>query len=95
MELNTQEKIELVKNELLKHHPNCSYTITHLIWDDGTDHVECRHGDMNNMIHTASYYNNELIYASFPLYGNSAFRTKEGQMVYVMTPEQFEKYNKS
>lgn len=58
-----QEKIELVKNDILSRFPNCSYTITILLWDDGTDRVECRHGnDEGTKIYSSIYYNNNLIY---------------------------------
>lgn len=45
--IDLQDKIKLVKEDILNRFPNCSYTISILIWDDGTDMVECRHGSLD------------------------------------------------
>ena len=63
--LTLQEKIDLVKNDLLTRFPNCTHTVKILLWDDGTDVVECRHGDDNGQIHYSQYYNNELTFTTY------------------------------
>lgn len=77
-----QEKIDLVKNDILHRFPNCSYTIGILLWDDGTSRVECRHGD-GEKIYTSVYYNDELTFNEIDLdgrvmiideFGNSKFK---------------------
>ena len=57
--MNLDDKVELVKNDILDRFPGCSYTITILLWDDETDLVECRYGD-GNTIHRSIYYDNQL-----------------------------------
>lgn len=56
-----EDKIKLVTESMLTKFPGCQYTIKILLWTDGTDLVECRHGNMDK-IHNFRYYNNELIY---------------------------------
>lgn len=62
--LTLQEKVDLVKNDILTRFPGCSYTVNILLWDDGTDSVQCRHGDNNDNIHYSQYYKNELTFNS-------------------------------
>ena len=53
---NLQQQINLVKNDILSRFPNCSYTVLILLWDDGTNSVECRHGnDSGTNIYTSTY----------------------------------------
>ena len=61
--MKLQQKIDIVKEDILKRFPNCNYTIRILLWDDGTDLVECRHGNIkaNSLeLFISQYYNNEL-----------------------------------
>ena len=60
---NLQERIEMVKSDILNRFPNCSYTVGVLLWDDNTSRVECRHGnDEGTKIYTSTYYNSELTF---------------------------------
>jgi len=59
--MTLEEKIALVKQDIQTRFPGKRYTIRILLWDDGTDLVECRHGSQN-IIHYSTYYNNELSY---------------------------------
>jgi hypothetical protein len=81
IELNTltlQEKIDLVKTDILTRFPGCSHTVTIRLWDDGTDSVECRHGDDDDFIHYSLYYDNELTFTSFKLDGRVMIVDEEG-----------------
>jgi len=62
--MTLQEKIDLVKNDILDRFPGCPHTVRILLWDDGTDSVECRYGDNDGFIHNSQYYNNELTFTS-------------------------------
>lgn len=84
-----EEKIELVKTELLKNHPDCSYTVKILLWDDGTDSVQCQHGD-EKFLYFAKYYDGKLSYEIEPIYTPAFIETKEGTEFYVVTEEQFD-----
>jgi len=78
-----QEEIELVKSDILTRFPNCSYTITILLWDDGTRKVECRHGnDEATKIYTSSYYNNELIFDEIDIDGKVMVKDEFGNGSY-------------
>lgn len=55
-----EQKIELVKNDLLTRIPDCSYTIIINLWDDGTDCVKCQHGTKDSKLCISTYYNEEL-----------------------------------
>jgi hypothetical protein len=39
-----KKQILLVKDDMCKRFPKCSYTIRILLWDDNTSLVECRYG---------------------------------------------------
>lgn len=82
-----QEKIDLVKQELFKHFPNCYYTVHVLLWDDNTDWVECRHGDGKH-IHSAIYYDNKLVFEKNKMWSNVIALDETGKEFYVLTPEQ-------
>ena len=64
--LNLQERISEVTNDILARFPNCSYTIRILLWDDDTELVECRHGNMDRVC-ISSYYDGKLVYEEIPL----------------------------
>lgn len=76
--MTLQEKIDLVKSDLLSRFPNCAHTVRILLWDDGTDSVECRHGDDNDNTHYSQYYNNELTFHSFKRDGRVMIVDKNG-----------------
>lgn len=62
-----EEKIEIVKNDMLQRFPNCSYTIRILLWYDNTNVVECRHGTAckdgyADKLHISQLYNDILKY---------------------------------
>lgn len=59
--MTLDEKIELVKADLLQRFPDCPYTIKILLWQDGTSLVECRHGTMDKL-YISTYYKDELFY---------------------------------
>ncbi|MEK6829058.1 MAG: hypothetical protein AABY15_02945 [Nanoarchaeota archaeon] len=59
--MTLQEKIELVKSDMLSRFPGCYHTIRILLWDDGTDLVECRHGD-GEKIYNSTFYNGALTF---------------------------------
>lgn len=91
--MNLEEKIELVKKDILTRFPNCHYTIKILLWDDGTDSVECRHGD-GEYIYRSTYYNNNLEYSTDKLYVNRIKIDMYGDEVQVMTPEEWGQHMK-
>ena len=66
--MKLEDKIELVKNDMLKRFPECHHTIKILIWDDGTDSVECRYGD-SEKIYISMFYNDELTFREEPIIG--------------------------
>ena len=81
--LTLHEKIDLVKADLLSRFPGCSYTVKILLWDDGTDSVQCRHGDDDDIIYYSQYYNNELTFNSFKKEGRYMVIDKNGVEDYV------------
>lgn len=44
IQMNLNEKINLVKKDIENRFPGKSNTVRILLWDDGTDLVECRYG---------------------------------------------------
>lgn len=61
IQMNLNEKINLVKKDIENRFPGKSNTVRILLWDDGTDLVECRYGS-NSTLHISKYYNNLLSY---------------------------------
>ena len=59
--ITLEEKINMVKSDILSRFPGCPHTISITLWDDNTDSVECRYGD-GSRIYISRYYNNELTY---------------------------------
>lgn len=77
-----EDKINIVKNDIFKRFPNCNYTVSILLWDDGTDKVECRHGTKYK-IFISSLYNNELKYEEIDVnLNNGIMIDKEGTEYY-------------
>ena len=66
--MNLQEKIDLVKNDLLNRFKDCKHTVKILLWDDNTDMVECRYGD-GEKIYISSFYDSKLNYKEIDLRG--------------------------
>lgn len=66
-----QKYIKLVKNDIQKRFPGCSYTINILLWDDNTSLVECRYGTIDK-VHISKFHNNTLTYEELDLtvFGN-------------------------
>jgi len=64
--MTQEEKIQLVIDDIRSKFPKCSYTIRILLWDDGTDLVECRHGT-KDILYISSYYDNKLSFEEIPL----------------------------
>lgn len=60
--MTLKEKIALVKQDIQTRFPGKRYTVRVLLWDDGTDLVECRYGS-KDVLHLSTYYNNELKYS--------------------------------
>jgi len=78
--LTLDEKINIVKSDLLSRFPDCSYTVQILLWDDNTDSVECRYGDDDLKLHISKYYNNELTFQTIDISGNTCtIMDKNGQ----------------
>lgn len=74
-----EEEIKMVKDDILRRFPNCSYTITVLLWDDETRSVECRHGnDEGDKIYISTYYDNELTYKEVDIDGMVMIRDEFG-----------------
>jgi hypothetical protein len=87
------EKIALVKEELLKNHPDCPYTIKILLWDDGTDLVQAQYGDEDNL-YIAKYYDEQLNYLIEPHLSGIIKEDGKGNKLYVVTEEEFyDKYS--
>lgn len=80
--LSLQEKIDLVKNDMLARFPQCRHTVRILLWDDGTDLVECRHGS-NDIIHSSIYYDNQLKYTAEEMRSDSIRIDGSGREYYV------------
>lgn len=70
-----QDKINLVKADMLSRFPNCHHTIKILLWDDNTDMVECRHGD-GEKIYISKFYDGKLEYIEIDVRGR-----KNGMLV--------------
>lgn len=62
--MTIDDKINLVKNDMLERFPNCHYSIQILLWDDNTDSVECKHG-RDNEIHISKFYDGKLTYEKY------------------------------
>lgn len=61
--LDIDEKIDLVKSKMEEMFPGKGKTVRILLWDDGTDHVECRRGDIDTgLIHRYIFYDDKLSY---------------------------------
>ena len=63
--MKLDQKIKIVKDAMLERYPDCRHTIRILLWDDGTDLVECRHGIINGdnlQLQIVTYYNDKLSY---------------------------------
>lgn len=85
---NIQEKIDLVKNDILTRFPNCSYTVSILLWDDGTNSIECRHGnDEGSKIYTSTYYDNKLTFEEIDIDGKVLVKDKFGFDKYMYLTE--------
>lgn len=92
--MTLQEKIDLVKKELFKNHPDCHHTIKILLWDDGTDLVQCQHGDDDNL-YISRYYDDRLEYIIEPIFTPAYIETRDGQGFYVVTEDEFSDMFKS
>jgi hypothetical protein len=58
-----QSKIDIVREDMLKRFPGCSYTIVVTMWDDETFKVCCRHGNHDiNKLCLSTYYDGKLTY---------------------------------
>ena len=66
--MKLQEKIDLVKQDLLTRFPDCHHTVRILLWDDNTDMVECRHGD-GEKLYISKYYDGKLSYKEIDMRG--------------------------
>ena len=71
--MSLEEKIALVKNDILTRFPGSHYTIRILLWDDGSDLVECRTGTNSDeegkaTLKISTYYNEELKYQEEDFY---------------------------
>jgi hypothetical protein len=72
---NIEDKITMVKSDMLTRFPNCHHTIKILLWDDNTDMVECRYGDAEK-IYVSRYYNDKLEFYEIDIRGR-----KNGMLV--------------
>jgi hypothetical protein len=83
--MTLQEKIDLVKQDILTRFPDCHHTIRILLWDDNTDMVECRHGD-GEKLYMSRYYDNKLTYEEIDLRGrpNSMLIDEKGTEYFPM-----------
>lgn len=58
---NLDEKIKIVINDMqdwfaTETFTDTGFSIFPILWQDGTDKVECRHGEYDNMSNTATLY---------------------------------------
>ncbi len=53
--------ISLVEKNILNKFPECNYTTTVTLWNDGTSMIRCKHGT-DVSVHCFTYYNDELSY---------------------------------
>jgi len=84
--LTLDEKIKLVKEDLLNRFPGCYHTVKILLWDDGTDEVCCQHGD-SEKIYRSKYYNNKLTYEVDIMVSNAIKADASGKEYYAMWEE--------
>jgi hypothetical protein len=62
---NLKRKIRIVESDIQTRFPNCGYTIKIILWNDGTDLIECKHGHIVNdktILSTSTFYNGKLNY---------------------------------
>jgi hypothetical protein len=84
-----ENKINLVKIDMLNKFPNCRYTIQILLWDDDTDSVECRYGNEDGTkIYISKYYNNELTFEEVNIDGKVCIKNKFGNNKYLYLTEE-------
>ena len=60
---NLNRKIGKVVTDIKTRFPNCNYTIKIILWDDGTDLIECKHGhilDDKTILSTTTLYKGSL-----------------------------------
>src|SRR5690606_13863569 len=82
-----QDKIELVKAEMLRRFPDANYTVKVLLWDDDTYLVECRHGRHNENggvdTHNIQWYDDEVHYEINECRSNAIVEDEYGTQFYV------------
>lgn len=78
-----EDKIQLVKDDLLSRLPGVPHTVTVLLWDDNTSLIECRHGDGTH-IHTSTYYNGSLEYKSELMMSGSMMKAADGKSYFAV-----------
>lgn len=78
-----QEKVELVKNDILTRFPGCNQTIKVLLWDDGWYEVSCTHGDTEKL-YVSKYYNGELSYYEDVMLSSSIKVNADGREYYAI-----------
>ena len=66
--MTLQEKIDLVKQDILTRFPDCHQTVRILLWDDDTDMVECRYGG-DEKLYISSFYAGKLNYTELDVRG--------------------------
>jgi hypothetical protein len=89
--MTLDEKIQLVKQDLLSRHPEMPHTVRILLWDDGTDMVSCQYGD-GKQLYISTYYKDELTYSVDVFLSEAVQLLPDGRTAYVLTPEQMEEY---
>ena len=61
-----QKQIELVKEDIQRRFPGCSYTVGIILWDDSTFQVDCRYGT-DDMIYRTTWYADKTTFDEIPL----------------------------
>lgn len=78
-----QERISLVKEDMLNRYPGCHYTVVVTLWDDETSMVECKHCEFMEgdklKICVSMYYDEKLSYYDFDITKGNASMIVDGE----------------
>lgn len=79
------EKVDEVVKLMLEKFPECHYTTTIRLWDDGDYSVECRHGSMDNLCHNIRYHKSvdSFTYESYQFLSSAVKESCDGKQYYI------------
>ena len=91
--MDVEERIKLVTAEILKRFPDCYYTVSVLLWDDGTSSVECRHGD-GDKIYNSRHRDGVLTYYEDDIRSSAMKVDAEGNEYYILMDDNWDGFFK-